>query len=50
MIKLYVFNEGNFTADEILRASSAQFLYGWKVISLTPAAGEMYDFIMIVKH
>ena len=50
MIKLRVFNEGKFTADEILKISKVQFPYGWKVISLTPVVGEMYDFIMIVKH
>lgn len=49
MIKLRVYNEGNFSAEQIRQLAPILLPYGMRFVSLEAVTGEFYDFIMTVK-
>ncbi len=48
MIKLRVYNEGNFSAEQIRQLAPILLPYGMRFVSLEAVTGEFYDFIMMV--
>ena len=47
--KLHLTNEGGFTVEQVMKLVPTLLPYGWKLLSVRPAYGELYDFIMTVR-